>query len=458
MRGIRIIFLLQIGLLFCLTFSAPAYAVIGGLNDNINGCSTYARWMVTSRMVDCITKALGGQVNAMLEVLIPAIKPFAIAFYTFVIMMIGAKILMGMDDFRKESMAFLVRMTVAFFVFYNFSPTSIDANSFELGLVPFAIVKSGSQMVSTAISPGNNPGWTPWESLDIAMGSILGYGPNTSLFNNPTGHTPFRGLLGLIGMSVTSSLLGILNFLFGFIGVLAIIYFGLRAVFSYLAALVMIAFIVVIAPLLMPFVILRYTTERFVKKWLDLLIACMLNPVMIFAFLAAFTPIIQNLINAFYAFTFYIVTGDANALPGSLNVGAIFGRTGGNFTSWQVPSDPALLEAFDQQLTGAGGGATSPSMQNFMNPNLSSTMDVGSLDFSYIDFGPQGVQIMQNMILSSLGFFIVAYLMLMLLDGIPQISDSIARVITGLAFEEMPFAKELRAAVSRLRGAMAGTS
>lgn len=424
-------------------------AVIGSLlafpasaQITIDNCSSAQPWMISTRMVECIYNQLLIVTGNMMTAISLAMLPITATLFLLAFMFTGARILMGVDDLKKETFSFVLRFAVVVFFIANLPPQGPNfPNSYEFGKAPFAITTSAIKIVSANLT--SSPTWAPWEMIDTCIGYIFGFGPGMDL----TGYVPARGLIGLIGMSSTAGLIGLLNFIMGFISIISIIYFGLRAVFSYLAALIMIGYMMVISSLFVPLAIFHYTSERITKKAIDLTIAGIINPVVVWAFLAIFLPLIQNIINQFYGMTFGGPPGGVDFSP--------YWRSGGSMFSWQVPIDPMVWSSFNAQMAGAGQGSTGISAtQSFMNPSMSSAMDLGGMSLNGVDLGPQQVQRFQNMILNSLALTIIAYLMLMLLDAVPQIADGIARVSTGLVYQGLPFAQEIKQALSKVRAAM----
>ncbi len=430
-------------------FASPALAALPSNPNYFANCGGSAQnWQVTTKVVNCVQSVLSNAVLTMMNLLVNALRPTIATVFLLATVFFGIRIALGVEQLTKETMVFAVKFAVVFFFAFNLPAflTSYGVTGAPT-LLPYAIVDTFTSMVSRAFTgaPYNRPAnWLPWNEFDLYISKLLGFGATRI----------DQGLLGIVNTSITSGLTGVLCFLLGMLGIIALLYFGFRAVYSYLAAMVLIGYVTMIGVIMVPLALFEFTSERYFKKWLDLLIAAMLNPVILFAFLAIFLPAIES---ALYGVICMFSPGcpnpqwcfDNNCVPDL----RAFQRSGSSMFSWQMPTDPVLWRQFEATL-GQQRGAQA--VQNFMNPSMSSAMDMGSMSFASTDFGPNQVQKMQDLTLAFLGLFVAAYAMLSLLSGIPRIADGIAQVFTGLEFEGMPFANEFRQVLSKMKSAVSG--
>ncbi len=337
-----------------------------------------------------------------------ALRPTLMVVFSLAVVLYGIKILYAPRELQKMTGIFMLKLAIV---------AGFSFNMAYFGMVPFQIVHG---LIYAIIG-----GVDPWMQFDTYIAALMGNG-NLS-----------QGIIGTLGAALFSGIQGIMTFLVGFIGVFSILYLGFRAAFSYLSAIVLIAFIMLISPLILPLAMFTQTERIYFRKWFDLLIAAMINPVVVIVFLWMIMGIIQSSVT------------DIMSIPG-LQEGQ---RLNKNAFSWLLPNDPNTWTQLEQTL---GQPMGAPAVQSFMSPTLFSSMDANTLSTSALDFGPDQVWTMQQLTFQFLGLFIVAYLLMSLLNSIPDISDSIAGVATGLGWQGMPFAKELKQAVGTMKRAMAG--
>lgn len=92
-----------------------------------------------------------------------------------------------------------------------------------------------------------------------------------------------RGLINFFFSSMQSSIMGIILAVVGFVFIYSLVWMVLKALFVYIAGYIGIAFLMIFAPLFIPLVLFRVTSEYF-KKWVKLTIGFALQPVIILAF------------------------------------------------------------------------------------------------------------------------------------------------------------------------------
>src|SRR5690606_20377991 len=92
-----------------------------------------------------------------------------------------------------------------------------------------------------------------------------------------------------------SATTGMFMFMAAFMAIFNLLMFIFRVVFVYLNAVLLLAFMVILAPFAVPMA-LFYLTERYFSKWLHLLMYAILVPVLLFAFLGMFKGIFVNLV------------------------------------------------------------------------------------------------------------------------------------------------------------------
>lgn len=383
---------------------------------NVNNCSSGTQsWQFTTRVVNCVQGSIQIATAAMLQGY-KTYVPVFMAFALFALILFGVKLVTGQPQMLRLTYSFVFRFALVYMFWYFMVYTDFP------GAV-FAIVTDFSSLVVG--------GWSPWIQLDTYLGKIMGSGSNTNFS---------QGLFGIIGNSLFTGLSGGFVFIIGSLAAITTLYLGFRAIFSYLAALMMIAFLLIISPLVIPLALFHYT-ERYLNKWLDLLIAAMINPALVFAFLWVFLGLINNIVD-----TVLIQVLGGNDFSN-------FWRANNNMISWLMPTDPMMKQQLGQILQETSNPHLGiPPLQTFTSPALSSAVDLNPISSFALDFGPSQVWMMQTMTFHFLGLFLVAYVMLSMLGAIPDIADSIAGVVTGLKFEGLPLIGEARSAINTFKG------
>jgi type IV secretory pathway VirB6-like protein len=266
-------------------------------------------------------------------------------------------------------------------------------------------------------------GWLPWIQIDMAIGSLFGFGPSLALF---------QGMLGLLGAALFTSATGMFMFLFGFLVIFSLLGLVFRAVYNYLNAIVLIGFLMAISPLVIPIAVFGYG-ERYFRKWLDLLISSMMQPFMLFAFLWIFL----GLVNVYISSIFSLLGG---------NDFSAFWRHNQPFFTWAMTTDPQLFQKFEAQGLERG----QPLVQSLMNPMLGRSMDMSLITHAGVNFGPNSMAIMQQLILYFISMAITIYLLRSMLDAIPQLADDISGTSTGLGFERIDLFENIKKAVAKV--------
>lgn len=336
-----------------------------------------------------------------------ALAPTLMAFFSLSVILFGIKLFYAPRELQKISIGFLLKIAIV---------SGFTFNMDYFSTVPFEIVHG---LIYTILG-----GVDPWAQFDTYIAKLMGNG------------TLSEGIVGTIGAALFSGIQGILTFLVGFIGVFSILYLGFRAAFSYLSAITLIAFIMIISPLILPLAMFTQTERVYFKKWFDLLIAAMINPVVVIVFLWMVMGLVQD------------------AVDGILGVDGLQGaqRMNRNMFSWLLPNDPNNWTQLSQTL---GQQTGTPAVQSFMSPTLFSSMNANVMSTSALDFGPDQVWAMQQLTFQFLGLFILSYMLLSLLNAIPEIADGIAGVSSGLGWQGMPFSKELKQAIATIKKATA---
>lgn len=118
------------------------------------------------------------------------------------------------------------------------------------------------------------PQYLIWHQIDCMLVNFMGFSAAGSIFSALFGFFTSMVFSGYLGIYITTTGIS------AFIGFLFAI---LRVAYMYVASLMAIAFLIVLAPMFIPLVLFK-ATNRFFEKWLQQLISFTLQPVIMAAF------------------------------------------------------------------------------------------------------------------------------------------------------------------------------
>lgn len=396
----------------------------------------------TARLVLCIQGTIFDALTLMLTAISNYMQPITAIIMVFAIIVFGVRLISGEKNLKPKAAGFLIRMAL------------VVMFSFELGGLTgdiFSIFDELSMLGSTEAFVVNYPGYptilrsTPWDLLDHFMGVFLGFSLGANLM---------QGFLGLITGVMYNSTAGILMFITGLMAILNIFFFALRVLFTYLTSYIIIAFLIILSPFIIPLA-LFYWTERYFTKWLHVLISAMLTPMILFAFLAMFLNLFGQLIGEVFcplgfiltdllrvnprpAYCYDLSTSPPTAIGVVVNAAnpidfRAFFRLNQPLFSWLMPGDPASENELANITNAESVGV--PSVQSNINPMARRAMDAGSAGVPGVDFGPNTIQTIQAMVLAFIKLWIFGTIMTAMVKKIPEISNDIAGtgLITSIA-------------------------
>jgi type IV secretory pathway VirB6-like protein len=127
-----------------------------------------------------------------------------------------------------------------------------------------------------------------WDMIDCKLSSYLGLGLNDKNLDEPRVLT--TGITAIF-----STEYGIPIFIFTIIFLVFIILIIIRVVHIYIMAIVGVSLLAYIAPLIIPAALFNYTKEIF-NSWVTQIIGCLLQPVLMFAFMAFMLAAIDSVV------------------------------------------------------------------------------------------------------------------------------------------------------------------
>jgi hypothetical protein len=369
------------------------YAASASPGLSIDTCAPgFQPWDITPKIVRCVENSVITAIINMLAALKMYLYPMAAALMALGIALFGIRVVGGEKPGR--SAMFLIRATLIAYFWWN-----LDA---------YAISVFGIQQEFISIISG---GYSPWYQIDNLMGNLAGFGPTLALF---------QGLIGLLGAALMSSSIG---FILGTVGIHAMItlmMFVFNVVYTYLASIIMLGFLVVISPLFLPWAIF-FITERYLKKLIDMIIAVLLMPALLFAFIQLFMGIFDVLI-----------IDIIDTIPGGRNMRGIL-RINNPVFGWVMPSDTSLMERL-QAFRNAENipPVAAPPVGTTVNPFMRHGFSSGAFNLAAVNFGPNEHEWVKSLVYKCIALLLFAHLMKAMVGRIPQISSSIAGSVVGI--------------------------
>lgn len=284
----------------------------------VTKCSDYVG--VSNRIVMCVRDSMMNVTDAYFTGFYQLVKKTITAFVTLAVIIYGVMTAFGMiEKISRDTFMLAIKMSIVFFCItnvdwmYDRALTLMDAtakavivytpaNGTATGDLAFEQLQCMKNMKDASVDADgyNIPYSPPWLAMDCLVDSIIGIkipprlgdtsiptkGLGMKFYNERLkGPGMARGLLYLFFSSMQTSIVGFILALVGFIFLYSFVFLIVKALFTYLSGYIGIAFMLIFAPLFIPLVLLRKTSEYF-NKWLKLTISFALQPVLILVFVS----------------------------------------------------------------------------------------------------------------------------------------------------------------------------
>lgn len=373
---------------------APANAYAAGVS--LKSCAPgLEEYRITQRVVSCIERAVIQAVFSMMGQMQAYMWPIFASLFTLAIAIMGIRVISGEKTGRSAMYAIRLAM-VAYFMG-------------NLGTFAGAAFAIESELISIVA------GGSPWVMIDNFLGNLLGFGPKFALY---------QGIIGIVGAAVFSPQVASMLFMAGTSAVSTLLLFILNVVYTYLASIIMLGFLLVLSPIFLPWAVF-FLTERYMKRLLDMIISIMLMPVLLFAFIQLFLGVFDYLIADIFD----------SVLPRNRDFRALWNLNNPVF-SWLMPSDTSLMERLEgvAQFNQPGAfDAANPAVQTNVNPFLRHGFNAGSIaNLPGLNFGPSEPIWVQAIAMKLIALWLFATLMKTMVSRIPEISSSIAGSVIGI--------------------------
>lgn len=208
------------------------------------------------------------------------VSNIAKATLTLATVILGVMLVSGMvEKPSRDVFVFLFKMgCVLFFI----QPTTV-LDIFNMGLdsmdgltdmmYNYSFFTSGGRCFDSA---------TLWDRLDCTLDVLIGTvkdGGGSSI------QGVSRGLMHFFASNIASTSLGAVIGMLGFYVTFTVLFAAIKSIHTYLAAIIALAFLLMLAPMFVPMIMFKQTRSYF-DKWMRIAISFILQPVILFAFLS----------------------------------------------------------------------------------------------------------------------------------------------------------------------------
>lgn len=251
----------------------------------------------TARIVNCVRTVIDGAVGDFLDKFQLALHGFILALITLAVTLFGGKILMGSVD-RPGPEAFTLLLKIGAVLLFTNTLTAVGGDSRLGGLLPmlFPVMESlagygmsyigsgDSSILLQSCSEANGFDGPIWNKVDCIVQRLLTGGDG---FNT--------GVLWVLAVAILwTNIFGILVF-FVMLSVFAmILMLVIRCVYVFLAAYAFLALLTIISPLIIPLALFK-NTEQYFKKWWRHFLSMMIQPMLLFAYMAFVFAMIDSM-------------------------------------------------------------------------------------------------------------------------------------------------------------------
>lgn len=245
-----------------------------GLANRLVGCIRHTLHNAAERYYDPV-RGLHGAVSTAIS-----------AFITLGIAIYGIMMAAGMvEKINRDSVTLLIKIACIWYfavntqMLYDMFIAIIDS------LATDVFTFSSTGLLGTCMSKASI-----WERMDCMIDSVIGLdisqitSTNFKGFNqNISGDMLQRGLIGTFFQLMKSSSFGVVIGLMGFFFIYAMLFYLVRVLFAFLMSFLSLTFLLIIGPIFIPMVLFRVTKQYF-DKWIRLIIASCLQPILLVAF------------------------------------------------------------------------------------------------------------------------------------------------------------------------------
>lgn len=353
----------------------------------------------------------------------------------------------GLLAFISKYMAkFLILVTILAIVIFGLKVFNVRNNPYTVGVgllikigIAFILLNNLGgfatklfDVFDELVNLGNNGGVSIWKQIDLFMSELFGF------VTDSPGDIE-KGIITLLNGSIFSKNIGIMLSIVGVFAIGSVIMFILQSMYLYLSSFIGFAFLLAISPIFILFFVFNYT-ERFFSKWFELVIATILTPMLMFAFLGIFldtaspdsatpTPgIIRQAVDRVFE-----ALGNGDKAEGHNYVKRCLTPAQPLVGSYLLPTDSNMIDKLacpPPLLVCDERDKNNSSVQTWLNPYLFKSFNYMPFTVVTLDCGEKDQDIKRNVYLALLTLFLYVAFINSMLHKIPDIATDLANGVS----------------------------
>jgi hypothetical protein len=237
----------------------------------------------TESVVNCVTGVIDEAVVLFFEEFSLLLNSYILSLIVLAVVLFGGKILIGTVE-KPGPDAFMLLLKIAAVLFFTQGLGGFTEHI-------FGIMASLAGYAMSYLSQGVGSGFATgcgtdavgdisiWVRVDCIIGNLFMGVPSRSADSD-------SGVLTILVMAIFwTNVFGVLVAIVMFVSMVMVLLLLLRCVFVFLASYAMLSLLIIISPLIIPLVLFQNTQQFFVKWWKQFL-SMLVQPMIVFAFLA----------------------------------------------------------------------------------------------------------------------------------------------------------------------------
>ncbi len=245
----------------------PAYADDTPPPSNVQDCaadSGFKDSQITSQIVYCVKTTIIKVTEKMMFAVSDYMVTTTTVAFAVAVALFGMRLVGGEAEVTSKTIGLLSRLALVFLYGYALGfPNNTD--------LLFRLMDWLVDLV------GPSPGWSPWEVIDAFVGRLFGFGGDK--------RTMVNGVAGVIFAAALSASTGTAIFSSAVMAFFSLMLFVLDIVYAYLTAVLVLSFTIIISPMIIPLALFA-ATDRYFKKWCQIMIGAIIMPMLLFGFLS----------------------------------------------------------------------------------------------------------------------------------------------------------------------------
>lgn len=316
---------------------------------------------MVGRVVYCMQNIIITAAKQFLEAFVGFLKPIIVSLLVLAVVLYGVLMAMGVVYLTRDTMMLIFKLGGVLLFTGILSGAPVFGGMIDN---VFGAMEGLMQIVSSYVVTGSSIAYcsdqsqmpnvfdiprgtahTAWDNIDCMFISLLGLGPNAVTAVAGAGaaaHPVAAGLIVLLAGLFFLGGIGILILVLGMFFLLTLLVSIVRAVKLYLSAVIAVAFLLCVSPLLIPLVLFRATQPIF-NKWLNELVGHMLIPIFLMMYLTMIVAAIDAIIFKGPSSLYWAIGREASQTEGfNMRTWLETGADGNGHAETGVPGTAAL--------------------------------------------------------------------------------------------------------------------